>query len=68
MSREAAYDTVQPIAINSFENNLNFKEELIKSEAITSVMPANEIEELFEDLSYFTKEAETILKRVGITK
>lgn len=68
MSREEAYDTVQPVAINSFENELNFREEILKNENIVKLLGKDKINFIFDDMEYFMKESKTILKRVGITK
>lgn len=68
MSREEVYDTVQPIAINSFENELNFREEILKNENIVKVLGEDKINFIFEDMEYFIKESKTILKRVRIKK
>ena len=63
LSRETAYDTVQPLAIKAFEEELNFIDLLNEDEVITSKLSKEEIEDCF-DVQYFLKEVDTIFKRV----
>ncbi len=65
LSREKAYDTVQPLSMNSWENGLMFKELLHSSDEINKYLTKEEIDNAF-DVSYFLKNVETILSRVGI--
>ena len=65
LSRETAYDTVQPLSMKSWENGLVFKELLLNSKEINNYLTKEEIEESF-DISYFLKNVRTIFQRVGI--
>ncbi len=65
LSREKAYDSVQPLSMKAWENGLMFKELLLTSEVITSYLSKEEIEEAF-DIKYFLKNVNTIYKRVGL--
>ncbi|AIO18301.1 Adenylosuccinate lyase [Candidatus Izimaplasma bacterium HR1] len=65
LSREVAYDTVQPLSMKSWENGLLFKELLLDSKEINEYLSKEEIEESF-DISYFLKNVRTIFERVGI--
>ena len=66
LSREKAYDTIQPLSMNSWENGLLFKDLLLESKEIREYLDLDEIEDSF-DISYFLKNVTTIYKRVGIT-
>jgi len=65
LSREKAYDTVQPLSMRSWENGLMFKELLLESKEISEYLTKQEIEDSF-DVSYFLKNVKTIYKRVGL--
>ena len=65
LSREKAYDTIQPLSMNSWENGLLFKDLLLESKEIREYLDLDEIEDSF-DISYFLKNVTTIYKRVGI--
>jgi adenylosuccinate lyase len=65
LSREEAYDTVQPLSMKSWENGLMFKELLLESESILKQLSIEEIEEAF-NVQYFLKNVDTIFKRVGL--
>jgi len=65
LSREKAYDTIQPLSMNSWENGLLFKDLLLESKEIREYLDLDEIEDAF-DISYFLKNVTTIYKRVGI--
>jgi adenylosuccinate lyase len=62
-SREDAYKLVQRNAMKVWEQGANFLTELKADGELTSYLPADEIEPLF-DLSYHTKHVDTIFKRV----
>ena len=64
-SREKAYDTVQVIAMDSWENNLDFKTLLLKNNVIMGVLSPEEVEDAFE-IDYFLRNVKEIYKRVGI--
>ena len=61
VSRETAYDTVQPIAMESFNNSKDFGELLIKN----NVLSESEVKELY-DLSYYTKNIDGVFKRLKL--
>ena len=65
LSREIAYDNIQPIAMNAWENNLQYKDLLLENGFVTEHLTINEIEDAF-DIMYFLKNVDTIYKRVGI--
>jgi adenylosuccinate lyase len=65
LDREKAYDLVQPIAIDSFEKEKNFMEELMANEEISKLLTEKEIKSLF-DLEHFMKQEKNIYRRVGI--
>ncbi len=62
-TREEAYRIVQKEALDAFENNGNFKENLYKDEEVTSKLSANEIEEIF-DKKYYLKNIDKIYSKV----
>jgi len=64
-SREKAYDTVQVIAMESWENNLDFKNLLLNNSIIMDVLTSDEVEDAFE-IDYFLRNVKEIYKRVGI--
>ncbi len=63
MSREEAYDLIQPIAINAWENKELFINILKKDKNILSKLSLKEIEKIF-DINFFLKEVDLIYKRV----
>lgn len=65
LSREQAYDTVQPLSMKAWENGLMFKELLLGSDKIKAHLTLDEIEESF-DIQYFLKNVRTIYRRVGL--
>ena len=65
LSREIAYDTIQPLSMNSWENGLLFKDLLLESKEIREYLDEDEIEDAF-DIEYFLKNVRTIYKRVGL--
>ncbi|AWP38415.1 MAG: adenylosuccinate lyase [Heyndrickxia faecalis] len=65
MSREAAYDTVQPKAMESWEKQVPFKELLKKDPAIQSRLTEAELEACF-DYHYHLKHVDTIFDRLGL--
>lgn len=67
LSRETAYDIIQPISMNSWTLKRNFKELLFENESVTKHLSNDEIEECFS-MEYHLKNVDTILKRVGIIK
>ncbi len=63
MSRELAYDTVQPLAIKAWEEKVPFINLLKENSDITSNLNEAELMDLF-DVKYFLKEVDTIYERV----
>ena len=64
-SREVAYDLVQPLAMQAWQNAQAFKPLLINCEAIRNVMSLEEIDQCFT-LDYYFKEVDAIYQRVGL--
>ncbi len=65
LAREVAYDTVQPMAMDAWENNKDFKTLLLKNDIVKQTLSIPEIESCFT-LEHYLKNVETIFKRVGI--
>lgn len=65
MPREKAYDTVQPLAMRSWEEQTLFKPIVESDEIITSELTQEEIDEAF-DLTHHTRNVDVIFKRVGL--
>jgi adenylosuccinate lyase len=65
VSREKAYDTIQPIAMNAWENNLVYKELLLENDLVKQFLSVDEINDSF-DIDYFLRNVDTIYKRVGL--
>lgn len=65
LSREEAYDTVQPIAMRAWENGLDYRVLLKENEKVMSLVTVEELEGCFT-LDYYLKEVPAIFKRVGI--
>ncbi len=65
ISREQAYDAVQPLAMQAWEERTHLKPLILKSDFITGHLSAVEIEEAF-DLGHHTKYVDTIFARAGL--
>ncbi len=65
LSRELAYDTVQPIAMKAWQEGLQYKDLLLENGLVMQYLDVNEIEDAFR-VDYFLRNVDTILKRVGI--
>jgi adenylosuccinate lyase len=65
MSREEAYDTVQPKAMEAWEKQTSFKEIVMAEEKITSKLTGAQIDDCF-DYSYHLSQVDTIFERVGL--
>lgn len=63
LSREKAYDLVQPKAMKSWELGVSFKELLKEDEEIKAVLNEEQIENIF-DTSYHLKNVDAIFERV----
>lgn len=65
LSREEAYDTVQPKAMEAWEKQVHFRELVEAEEAITSRLSTEEIEDCF-DYNYHLQHVDTIFTRLGL--
>ncbi|MCP9289961.1 adenylosuccinate lyase [Gracilimonas sediminicola] len=65
MPREKAYDTVQPLAMKSWEEQTLFKPIVEADETITEALSQEEIDEAF-DLNHHTRNVDVIFERVGL--
>lgn len=65
LSRETAYDLVQPLAMQAWEAGEDFKTLLLGDQGVCEHLSESDIESAFE-MSYFLKHVTTIYKRVGI--
>lgn len=65
LSREKAYDMVQPLSMDSWKNDKDFKNILLENSEITKYLSESEIQESFS-LDFHLKNVEKILERVGI--
>ncbi len=65
MSRENAYDLVQPLAMKAFNEGIQLIDLLYDNSDITKMLSKDEIDSCFT-LEYYLKEVETIYKRTGI--
>ena len=66
-SREDSYDLVQSITKESYRNNLDFEELLLKNDKVLAILSDDEIKACFT-LDYYFKNVDAIYKRVGIIK
>ncbi|NMH71563.1 adenylosuccinate lyase [Bacillus sp. RO2] len=65
MSREEAYDTVQPKAMEAWEKQVHFRELVESEEKITSRLTPAQIEDCF-DYNYHLQHVDTIFDRLGL--
>ena len=65
LNREQAYDLVQNLAMQAWENHQSFLDLLTKNEKISSYLNKEELSECF-NLQFHLKNVETIYRRVGI--
>lgn len=65
ISRELAYDTVQPLAMEAWENHKPFRPLVEADETIKDNLTPEEIESAF-DLAHHTRRVDEIFERVGI--
>lgn len=65
MSREKAYDTVQPLAMQAWEEKTMFRDLVKANETIQKNLSDEEIDDAF-DLNHHTRNVERIFKRVGL--
>jgi adenylosuccinate lyase len=65
LSREEAYDTVQPKAMEAWEKQVPFRGLIEGETKITSLLSLEEIADCF-DYHYHLKNVDTIFDRVGL--
>jgi adenylosuccinate lyase len=65
MPREQAYDTVQPLAMKSWENQTLFKPIVEADRTIKESLSQDEIDDAF-DLNHHTRNVDRIFQRVGL--
>lgn len=65
LSRELAYDTVQPLAMKAWENKQPFRNFVEEDKTIRENLSDDEIDQAF-DLAHHTRRVEEIFKRVGL--
>ena len=65
LSREAAYDLVQPLAMRAWEEGRPFREIVGESEALTAHLSGGEVDEAF-DADYYVRRVDEIFARVGL--
>ena len=65
LSREQAYDTVQPIAMDAWTNNKDYKTLLEASDNVMGKLSQEELDNCFT-LDYYFKNVDEIFSRVGI--
>ncbi|MFB6248299.1 MAG: adenylosuccinate lyase, partial [Salinibacter sp.] len=65
LSREEAYDRVQPLAMTAWEEERPFQDVVAEADAITEVLSDDEIEEAF-DPRYHVRNVDRIFRRVGL--
>ncbi|WP_423364525.1 adenylosuccinate lyase [Mycoplasma sp. P36-A1] len=63
LSREEAYDIVQPVALKSYKDGQDFHTLLSITTAVTNIMNPKELANCF-DITHHLKEVDTIFKRV----
>jgi len=66
MSREKAYDTVQPLAMKAWEEKKMFRDLVETDETIQANLSEEDIDKAF-DLNHHTQNVDRIFKRVGLT-
>ncbi|WP_053361438.1 adenylosuccinate lyase [Bacillus sp. FJAT-27251] len=65
MSREEAYDTVQPKAMEAWEKQVPFRGLIEEEEKISALLSPDEIEDCF-DYNYHIKHVDAIFERLGL--
>ena len=65
MTREQAYDLVQPKTAQSWDNQVDFKPLLESDSEVTSRLTQEEIDEIFNP-AYYTKRVDEIFERIGL--
>ncbi len=67
LSRQKAYELVQRNAMKSWKGNKNFLKLLNNDPDVTAVLPASELEPIF-DYQYYLRYVDEIFQRVGLTR
>jgi adenylosuccinate lyase len=65
ISREKAYDTVQPLAMKAWEEKTMFRDLVEADETVEEYLTSKEIEEAF-DLDHHSRNVDRIFERVGL--
>ena len=65
MTREEAYDLVQPKTAYSWDNQVDFKPQLLSDDKVMSVLSEAEIDELF-DTTYYASRVDEVFDRIGL--
>lgn len=65
MSREAAYDLVQPLAMQAWDEQRSFLKIVLESEEMCAAIPTEEIEDAF-DPKFYLGSVDAIFERVGL--
>ena len=65
MAREAAYDTVQPSAMEAWENQTHFRKVVEANETITSKLSKEELDDCF-DYNHHLQQVDMIFNRLGL--
>lgn len=65
ISREKAYDLIQPIAMQAWNNQFDFKTLLLSNKDVSEYLSVDEIESCFT-LDFYLKEVDSIYKRIGL--
>jgi adenylosuccinate lyase len=65
LSRELAYDSVQPLAMKAWEEKVNFQELLEQNPVIGEYLTIQELQDLFT-VEYYLQQVDEIYKRVGL--
>lgn len=65
LSREKAYDTVQPRAMQAWEEQRSFREIIAEDETVQALLSQEELDDCF-DYRYHLKHVDTIFERVGL--
>jgi len=67
MSREEAYDLIQPLAMKAAAGESDFKNDISADKTVAGLLSKNDISILF-DTSYYFKNVNLIYRRVGLVK
>ncbi|MGE5702365.1 MAG: adenylosuccinate lyase [Clostridia bacterium] len=65
LSREKAYDTVQPRAMQAWEEQRSFRDIISEDATVKELLTKEELDDCF-DYTYHLKHVDTIFKRVGL--